>query len=287
MPSLATLQTVHLPNGYRDAEGRWQTEVLLRPWDPSDLEALAAVPAIPAVKTSALLGRCVLSSDRCAVGEEFARELSVGDREALLLRLRSLTLGERIDCLLECPACHEKMDLAVNSSELLLQSYENPTPSHRRSISAGGAQYEVCFRLPNGADQEAVTQLAARDVAAAARTLLVRCIESVDEHPVREVPEALASALSRLMAELDPQAQLMLALVCPACGHEFQSLFDVSTFVQREIEQARRRLYREVHLLASRYHWSEAEILGMSAEKRRMYIGFVSEEPARSWSTAS
>ena len=34
-------------------------------------------------------------------------------------------------------------------------------------------------------------------------------------------------------------------------------------------------LYGELHLIASRYHWSEAEILRLTASKRRRYLRLI------------
>jgi hypothetical protein len=38
-----------------------------------------------------------------------------------------------------------------------------------------------------------------------------------------------------------------------------------------------KHLYREVHLLAFFYHWSEAEIMGMTAKKRHLYLDLLTE----------
>jgi len=75
-----------------------------------------------------------------------------------------------------------------------------------------------------------------------------------------------------MMAELDPQAELLLNLSCPVCGHAFSTVFDTATFLFQELARRAGNLYREVHLLAFHYHWSEAEIMGMTAAKRHRYL---------------
>jgi len=34
-------------------------------------------------------------------------------------------------------------------------------------------------------------------------------------------------------------------------------------------------LYQELHLIAVHYHWSEADILRLTASKRRRYLGLI------------
>jgi hypothetical protein len=79
------------------------------------------------------------------------------------------------------------------------------------------------------------------------------------------------------MAELDSQAELILSLTCPVCGHVFPALFDAAAFFFQELHARADRLYREVHVLALNYHWSEAEIIAMSTRKRQLYLDLLSE----------
>ncbi|NHI03570.1 hypothetical protein DYY67_1365 [Candidatus Nitrosotalea sp. TS] len=41
-----------------------------------------------------------------------------------------------------------------------------------------------------------------------------------------------------------------------------------------------KNLYKEVHILASRYHWSENEIMKLSRKKRKKYLNIIEEEEA-------
>jgi hypothetical protein len=40
-------------------------------------------------------------------------------------------------------------------------------------------------------------------------------------------------------------------------------------------------LFREVHALASHYHWSETDILTMTRRQRRRYLSLIAEAQAR------
>ena len=79
------------------------------------------------------------------------------------------------------------------------------------------------------------------------------------------------------MTELDPQAELTVNATCPVCRCEFSALFDTAAFFFRELSGRTRHLYREIHLLASFYHWSERDILEMTPRKRSRYLELVDE----------
>jgi len=220
----------------------------------------------PAQKVTSILAEC---GD---LSEPDAARLSVGEREALLLRLRRLMFGERMSCILECPCadCREKMDLDLTVGDLLLPSSDSARRIHETSF--GG--WVVRFRLPQGSDQEAVASLALTDEAEAVQTLLNRCIVSAERDGERlsEIPAGIAERLSEAMAELDPQAEILLDTRCPACGASFRTIFDTASFFFAEVAEHARALLEEVHLLASHYHWSEAAILAIPERRRRFYL---------------
>src|SRR4051812_32715454 len=94
-----------LPGGYLDERGGLHREVQLAPLTGRDEEALAllAPGAAAAVAVTALLTRCVKrvgSIER--VDAALARELLVCDRDYLVLWLRSLTFGPRVNAVLRC-----------------------------------------------------------------------------------------------------------------------------------------------------------------------------------------
>lgn len=276
-----------LPGGYWH-RGRRYRRAVLRPLAGADEVFLldAGRTLAPARRTTALLARCLerLGPLR-RVTAETVRGLTAGDREALLLQLRRLTLGERMDCVLRCPVteCGERLDLELRVSELLLPPDPGSRERYETTVGEDGAAFEVRFRLPTGADQEAAADLAGADPGAAAALVLRRCVERVSAGdgalPASRWPPAVAREIPARMAELDPQAEIELRLTCPACGHPFSALLDAGAFLFQELAGRGRDLYREVHLLALHYHWSEAEILGLTPARRWLYLDLLAEEP--------
>jgi hypothetical protein len=210
------------------------------------------------------------------------RALTIGDREALLLHLRRLTLGERIACVLSCPdpACGEQMDLDLQVHDLLLPPSAQVQEWYETTITDQEATYSARFRLPTGVDQEAAVHLSAVTPETGAALLLQRCLACVYDAngtPVDPPPATVISQLPALMAALDPQAELRLRLTCPVCDGVFSTLFDTASYFFQELFSRTGQIYREVHWLAFYYHWSEAEILAMTRQKRQHYLGLLSE----------
>ena len=83
--------------------------------------------------------------------------------------------------------------------------------------------------------------------------------------------------VAQRIAELDPQAEIVLDLNCAACHHRWQAPFDPAAFLFREVEAAVARLTNDVHQLARAYAWSEESILAMGAARRRRYLNLVSQ----------
>jgi len=94
---------------------------------------------------------------------------------------------------------------------------------------------------------------------------------------LKDWPRAVIQELPAIMAELDPQAELMLNLTCPVCSHAFSVLFDSASFFFQELANRMEYLYQEVHILAFHYHWSEKDIMSMTSMKRQRYLDLLAE----------
>jgi hypothetical protein len=211
-------------------------------------------------------------------------QLSVGDREALLLHIRRLTLGERIACTLSCPSCSKKMDLELRINELLFPAYPVGQRLYEADVSDEAHSYHVIFRLPNGEDQEVAAGSASQSTESAANLLLRRCVHSItaaDGECIADLPAVVLRELPEKMAALDPQAELLFDLVCPECGTGFVVPFDVADYLCRELASNGRDFYREIHALCFHYHWTEEAALGLSRRKRRIYLDLLSDELAQ------
>lgn len=198
--------------------------------------------------------------------------LAVGQRDALLLEVRAQTFGPDLAATARCPACAEPLEFTLRIADLRVTDGSAVRAGSR--LTWAGAGWEVVFRLPTAADLAAIGDLA--DPQAAAQALLARCVLQAcrdgAEVPASALPDDVAAALAAEMAAHDPQAELLLDLSCPACGHDWQAPLDIAAFFWAELAAQARRLLREVDVLARAYGWPEADILALSAPRRQAYL---------------
>jgi hypothetical protein len=137
--------------------------------------------------------------------------------------------------------------------------------------------FECQFRLPNSYDLALLT--ASQTAEDAYHSLVESCIQQVSRAGTPVSWDVLSSEvidqLTQHMSDCDPQAEVLLNLDCPTCGHHWQAVFDIVSFFWAEIDVLAQRLLQEVHTLAKAYGWCEAEILAMTATRRQFYLDMV------------
>jgi hypothetical protein len=251
-------------------DGRLEQTVELRPLTGLEEDWLASHPAAPsALAVTEVLASCLVRLGDRAASPSLVSSLLVGDRDFLMLQLRRLTLGDRIQAIVECPTCAARADIDFNASGVAVEHRPQTTGTH--TYRCGEPPRDVVFRLPTGADQAAVVHLPLGEAAA---VLLERCLLDDGDRPLSQEERA---AVTDEMERVAPRADIELDVVCPECGHEFLVPFDVPAFFFREMRLAGRQLLREVHLLALYYHWTEPEILRLERSRRRAYLDLLSE----------
>lgn len=201
-------------------------------------------------------------------------QLPIGRRDALLLTLREWLFGPQLASAPVCPKCGERLDLVFSVADIQKSTPTNGD-SGSETLMASVKGYEVRLRLPNSLDLLAIAE--AGGSRAAREQLLRRCILRVErqgkDQSTSNLPAEVVEAAVERMEEADPQANVQLALTCPSCGHSWRALFDIVAFLRAEVDTWARCTLREVHELASAYGWREADILAMSAWRRRIYLG--------------
>jgi hypothetical protein len=204
---------------------------------------------------------------------EVLERLSLGQRDACLLTLREWTFGPQLVSLATCHGCQERLELTLKLADL--RAVPAVEPGETLSLNMGG--YGLRFRLPNSQDLAMIPPES--DVATARQILLERCLLTVqhDGQPrsAAQLPPQIVQAVVEHMEQADPQADVRLSLVCPQCGHQWQVAFDIASSFWSEINAWANRMLREVHILASRYGWSEGDILALSPWRRHFYLDLV------------
>lgn len=199
--------------------------------------------------------------------------LSIGQRDAELLRLRDTLWGPRMAATAACPACRERLDLTLDIREMLSRS--NPMEAGEISLTFG--EFRMVFHIPTSQDLMAAE---GEDNVEAARLLILdRCLLSAqkagDAVSSLQLPAEVIAGVAESMAQADPLADIQLNIDCPACRHKWRAAFDIVSFLWTEIEAWAGRILSEVHTLARAYGWREAEILALSAARRQFYLEMV------------
>ena len=286
---------VHLNHGvFRD--GVWHRSAETRPITGLVEAALADLPreTTMAAKVTALIAGTTARIGTRAPTADDIRSLTVGDRERLLAALLRENFGSAVDGMVRCeaPACGTAMELEIDVDDLLppadrleTAGWSGDPPAISTTVTAGGAVWQMRVRLPNGSDLEAAAKLAGTDITLAADLILERCaIETRDAQGLTRTPGELPAEARRAIGEelrrLDPLAENILTLTCPACATSATCLLDVGAFVLRMVERGG-DVFKDVFRMARAYHWSEADILALPAARRRRYLVVMSaQEPA-------
>jgi hypothetical protein len=282
-----------LPGGYVAEDGVAHREAELSPVTGMEEDLLGGSPhACAASLVTSLLSRCLKRVGSLApVSRSLASDLLTGDRDYLMLRLREMTFGPRVEAVWRCanPDCRKPMDVAFSLAEFAAESKAVNTRFFTRRIPSGqqGEEMIVEFRLPTGAEQEALAPVVRVDEARAVNQLLARCVRRVGEcsQPdeafipfIHGLPEAAREGIIAEIERCAPQVEIELDLNCPECHTSFRSEFDFTAFFLAELKTNQRALEREVHFLAWHYHWPEREILSLTRRKRQRYVALLQEQ---------
>lgn len=219
--------------------------------------------------------------------------LSLGQRDAWLLRLRESAFGSELIGLAQCPACGERLEMTFNLADLRVDCEPFKKESDAQGIVSPGSPspqtgvtetftlavkgYDIACRLPNSLDLLSLAHCLNEE--RARHTLLARCLlratRDGEEISGEELPEDVWRAVEERMAETDAQADVRLALSCTRCAGKWEEIFDINSFFWTEINAWAMRLLGEVHTLARAYGWRERDILEMGARRREFYLNAV------------
>ena len=200
-------------------------------------------------------------------------ELSLGERDRLLIGLRELLFGETLRSLADCPGCGIALELTLPVSVL------STLPSGPSVLDVHVGDYRVecrALRLDDLVDAAATGSLEA------ARALLVRravlsAERGGDQVTADELPQPIVAAVGAALAESDQLADVPVPVSCDVCGASWSGYFDIASYLWHEIDAWARRLLSEVHTLAVTYGWTETDVLALPTHRRQHYLQLVSD----------
>jgi hypothetical protein len=86
------------------------------------------------------------------------------------------------------------------------------------------------------------------------------------------------AVLEEAISAHDPLVAFRVSCRCPACGTTQEVPVDLETITLTRLAARQRALVREVHQLASRYGWTESEVLAINPARRARYIELIEGE---------
>lgn len=239
---------------------------------PLDASRLLAAWEQGAAQPPAARALLLLEAAEPQFGCDGLEAMGVGERDARLMALRERWIGPDVECLGACPSCGERVELSFALAQLRI---EHAPRDAVFEVDVDGRAWRL--RLPNSGDLLALD--GERDAAAARRRLLERCVRGTpapaDAASVAAWPESVVSRVEQRMAELDPQAEVLLDVQCPQCGHRSQAPFEIENYLWAELDAWAHQLLHDVHRLASAYGWREPDILALSPQRRRAYLELI------------
>lgn len=262
---------VTLPGGALISE-RLEREAAFRPLTgriEAQLAELARSDLTPPQRVSAMLATMLAHVGGHPASETLTAGLGVPDRQFLMLAFALECGNDEQWRHVTCARCHARFDVGFRLSQLPVTAAGAGYPW--AELGLGGRQ--VRLRLPTGDDEAGIAAMAP---APARRALALHCVVAIDGMtPDREMLDAFGEweidAIDAALEAIAPQVATSLSTACTECGAAQTLELDAYRIFAFETQP----LYREVHALASRYHWSEAQILQLPRERRRLYLDLI------------
>ena len=186
--------------------------------------------------------------------------LNVSQLDRGLAGLYTAIYGDAAECRSTCAQCSEVYEFTLSLRDIIAAQDEG------REVFADS---EGLWHLPDGARLRAPLLA---DITDGGVDLLSRLV----------VEGTVADAeVEAFLEQNAPVLSLDIDAACAHCGAAAQVRFDLAGYLLKRLLSERAFLLRETHLLATRYHWSHAEIVALSREDRRAYAGLIEAERAR------
>jgi hypothetical protein len=247
-------------------DGRLGREVVLAPMT-GEIELMLAEIAQADMAAPDKVTRFLAAAVAAVGGAPVEPEaLSVPDRQHLVRGIGAALGGDLVWLTSRCGACEAGFDIPVRQSLLPVKPAGPDYP--RRAVSVRGRP--ATLRAPTGADQAAVAHLPEQEALAA---LIDRLLDGTGP-PAAELTEEEVAAIEAEVEAMMPETALEALARCPECGAE--NRVPVDPYLS--ITTAGGEIYGDVHVLACRYHWSEADILRLPRSRRKRYLALIDRE---------
>ncbi len=234
----------------------------------------------PAVITR-ILAQCSETHAQTKPEERVLWELPIGVRIYAMLELAALSDPRPFTWRVRCcfSDCNSQSELEIELAEIAALVPMNDAPE---IISTHVQGHDLRFRLPTGTDQlQWLSKMNSEEnpLQSLARSILVS--PDLDTLLQEQVSfDAIGQIIDDVMEQFDPLVNFHLGVVCPECGRSSDQSPDLAAAALERLWRAQNTLLDDVHLLASRYHWSEGEIFQLPHWRRQAYLHRIESQEA-------
>jgi hypothetical protein len=264
--------------------GSGQPQAVLRRLTGRDEIALAERPqGLPIEDSVHLAARSCLDLAGIARPEPADVEgLTPGDLNRLLIAIHCLNFGTMVNAVASCraPACDQNLEIDLDLRRMLEAGLGDAAEREDQiDLEVDGKPCRLELARPRVRDLEAAARRAFAAGPGAELLLIERAVVKIarkDGKRAIGVKRALARSQVRQRIESwllthDPLARLGIRGLCPGCGAQARLTFDPATFLFARLRR-RRDILDDIDLIASHYHWGEAEILDLPIARRHAYL---------------
>lgn len=243
-------ESIDLLLGYKDEEGNMHTTAEITEITGADEEAIAKADIRSNVGkvVTTLLSGCVVKIGSIEKGslsaskwEAIFRNLFLGDRDFILLKISEVTNGKEMSITARCPSCRQELTIDFNIEEIEVTKPSVDPDNIPFELPKGLRQdgeiiKNGVMRLPNGFDQEQLDQVARKNPGTANTMLITRCVKELGESKLsssvfRSLSIKDREYLVKTLAENSFGPKFSVEAVCDSCGNDFEAGVNPVNFI--------------------------------------------------------
>ena len=190
-----------------------------------------------------LLYSVVETLDGKKPSKDTIRQLMIGDRDALLLELRKISLGSEMEAKFQCGNCNASIEVVENLDEVeILELNGELKETMEIELVDGykdreGEVHKIAVvAYPNGDVQEKTSVIMRQNFGRGNTAMLKECIKEigsvkpVTNDMIRRLTKRDRDHLLTVISKDAPGPKLKTTVDCYDCGYSFETALDLSNF---------------------------------------------------------
>jgi len=244
-----------LPIGVLDRDGNLQTLCEVSEMIGADEEAITdkKVATNPAVVITTLLSRKIVRiGDIEKITPALVKNMFTADRDACLMAIRKLSLGNEMKFNTQCRSCNEKAEVVIDlESDIPTTYWKDVVPEEEQDGDVGYLNFELpngfedndgevhkvgVIKLPTGDVEERLAVMLRQNPGKANTALMSACIQSlgelkvVDTRVLREMTRRDREYLTSVMGDNKCGPDFVREIECPFCGNNYKISLELPYF---------------------------------------------------------